>query len=355
MTRVLVADDEQDIRETLVDILFNAGYDVIEAGDGGTALQKVHQEHPDIILLDGMMPVLNGFEVLRSLRESPDTEDIPVVMLTAVEAAKGEKASMDLGADHYITKPWEPGIVEAAVRSTLRKAGTVTTPVRIGERLLDEKLGGGIPLASLTLIEGTSSAGKSVLCQHLLAGALRDRHRVVCFTSENSVRSLVTQMGSIGLEVASDVRTDKFCIYPMKEPPPSADPGALLAELAQEIADVPKQYKVICVDAITNLASVSEDHAIISFFSSCKRLADSGRVIILVAHSSAFYEKTLIRLRSLCDAHLSLRVETTGTKQARVMEVSKIHNSEGMTGNVVYFNVEPGLGMRMLPFSKAQA
>ncbi len=355
MAKVLVVDDEQFIRKALVDILFYAGYDVVEVEDGSLALETACREQPDVIFLDVDMPVMNGFEALKRLRENPTTAETPVIMLTALEAAQGEQATLDLGVDHYITKPWEPDMVEAAVRITLRKLGTVSTPVRIGEKLLDQKLGGGIPLASLTLIEGTSSAGKSVLCQHLMSGALRDGHRVTCFTSENSVRSLVTQMGSIGLDVASDVRADKFRIYPMEEPPPSADPGALLAELAQEIAGVPKHYKVICVDAITNLTSVSEDHAIISFFSSCKRLADSGRVIILVAHSSAFYETMLVRLRALCDAHLSLRVETTGTKQARVMEVSKIHNSEGMTGNVVYFNVEPGFGMRMLPFSKVQA
>ncbi len=355
MAKVLVVDDEQLIRKALVDILFYAGYDVVEAEDGSLALDIACREQPDVIFLDVDMPVMNGFDALKRLRENPTTAETPVIMLTTLEAAQGEQATLDLGVDHYITKPWEPDMVEAAVRITLRKLGTVNTPVRIGEQLLDQKLGGGIPLASLTLIEGTSSAGKSVLCQHLMSGALRDGHRVTCFTSENSVRSLVTQMGSIGLDVASDVRADEFRIYPMEEPPPSADPGALLAELAQEIASVPKHYKVICVDAITNLTSVSEDHAIIDFFSSCKRLADSGKVIILVAHSSAFYELMLVRLRALCDAHISLRVESVGAKQARVMEVFKIHNSEGMTDNVVYFKVEPRVGMRMLPFAKARA
>jgi len=130
MARVLVADDEQDIREALVDILLNAGHDVIEAEDGDAALKKGGQEYPDIILLDVMMPLMDGFEVLRRLRESPDTEDIPVVMLTAVEAAKGEGVAMELGVEHYITKPWEPGVVEATIRVLLREAGIVTTPVR---------------------------------------------------------------------------------------------------------------------------------------------------------------------------------------------------------------------------------
>jgi len=355
MARVLIADDEQDVREALVDILFGAGYEVAEAEDGGTALEKALSEQPDVILLDVMMPVANGFEVLKSLRENPATEDIPVIMLTVLEAAKGENLAMELGVDHYITKPWEPGIVEATVRIILHEEQTVNTPVKIGENLLDQKLGGGIPMASLTLIEGASSAGKSVLSQHLMSGALREGHQVACFTSENSARSLVTQMKSIGMDVAADVRARKFLIDTLDEPSLSQDPGDLLAELGQAIAQIPKRYKVICVDAISNLTSISQDQAVIGFFASCKRVCNGGKVIILVAHSFTFDERMLTRLRSMCDAHLSLRVETAGAKQTRVMEVSKIHNSEGTTGNVVYFNVEPQFGMRMVPFSKAQA
>jgi flagellar protein FlaH len=355
MTRILVVDDEPQIRDLMNNILFDAGYEVIQASDGREALERVRQERPDLVLLDVTMPEMNGFEVVRNLRGIPSMGDTPVILMTGLDAAEGEKAAIKLGVEHYITKPAQPGIVEATIRVALREAGTVDTPVRIGDKMLDQKLGGGIPLASLTLIEGTSSAGKSVLCQHLMSGALREGHSVACFTSENSVRSLVTQMGSIGLQVSGHVRMDNFHIYPVEEAPSDANHGALLANLAQKIESVPKQYKVICVDAITNLASVSEDYAIVSFFSTCKRLANAGRIIILVAHSFAFEEKMLIRLRSLCDAHLSLRVETTGEKQSRVMEVSKIHNSEGMTDNVVYFKVEPGLGMRMLPFSRAKA
>lgn len=355
MASVLVADDERDVREALVDILFAAGYEVAEAADGGTALQKALAEQPDVILLDVMMPVANGFEVLKSLRENSATVDIPVIMLTVLEAATGEHLAMESGVEHYITKPWEPGIVEATIRIILREEQTVNTPVRTGEHQLDQKLGGGIPMASLTLIEGTSSSGKSVLSQHLMSGALREGHQVACFTSENSARSLVTQMGSIGMDVASAVRARKFIINTLDEPSLSEDPGTLLAELGQAIAQIPKRYKVICVDAITNLSSISEDPAIIGFFSSCKRVSNGGKVIILVAHSFAFDEKMLTRLRSMCDAHLSLRVETTGAKQTRMMEVSKIHNSEGTTGDVVFFNVEPQFGMRMVPFSRAKA
>jgi len=355
MTRVLVAEDEQPVRDMLMDTLFDLGYDVMGAEDGGAAWKQARQEHPDIILLDLLMPVMDGFEVLSKLKEDPATADIPVILLTGVDAAQGERTAVELGVDHYITKPMGPGILEATIRIVLRGSQTVQTPIRLGQLLLDAKLGGGIPVGSLTLIEGSSSAGKSVLCQHLLFGALQDGHSVACFTSENNVRSLVTQMKSIGMEVSRHLRTGNLLIFPLDEPEPDEDPGTLLAAAGSKMASIPRQHKVIIVDSITNLASVSEDHAVVAFFSSCKRLCNSGKTVILVVHSFAFDEKMLIRLRSLCDAHLRLSVETVGAKQVRVMDVCKVHNADQSTGNVVNFEVEPGLGMKIIPMSKAKA
>jgi flagellar protein FlaH len=351
----MVVDDEPDIRELINRLMTKAGHEVVEASNGSEALEIVGHGSIDIIVLDVSMPTMDGFETLRRLRTNPMTEDLPVIMLTTLDAATGEKNAIDLGVEHYISKPLETGVLELTVKVILRSVQIVTTPIRIGERLLDEKLGGGIPLGSLALIEGTSSAGKSVICQHFMSRALNDGHRVACFTSENDVRSLLSQMASIGLDVSGYKRTNKFMIYPIEEPPPDADHGVLLIELAQKIEAVPQRCNVVCVDAITNFASASPDHAIVGFFTACKRLCDDGRVIIVVAHSFAFDEKMLVRIRALCSAHLNLRVENAGGRQARVLEVSKIQNAEGMTGNLVYFNVEPQIGMRILPFTKAKA
>lgn len=355
MPKILVADDEPHVRKILVDSLFSAGYDVIEAADGSEALGKACDEIPDLILLDMWMPAMDGLEVLQKLGKNPVTDQIPVIIVTAWEAAEGEQAALDLGAIHYLTKPWPPGMLEAVVRIGLLRGGTVTTPIKVGNMQLDQSLGGGIPLGSLTLIEGSSSAGKSVLCQHLIYGSVRDGHRVACFTSENSVRSLVTQMSSIGLNVAGHVGNGDLLIHPLSTPDPLEDTGTSLQEFIQEINRLPRKYNVIFVDAITNLACISPEQAILSFFSSCKTLCDNGKSIILVAHSSAFDEAMLTRLRSLCDAHLRLFVENVRGKQVRTMEVSKVHNADMATGTVVSFNVEPGMGMRILPMSKAKA
>ena len=161
MPKILVVDDEPHIREVVRRFLTPEGYDVIEAGDGGAALEKACQELPDIVLLDLTMPVMDGFEVLRGLRETPSTQDIPVILLTAVDAAEGERTGMELGVEHYITKPLEPEIVKATVKVVLRGSKVANTPIKVGNLRLDESLGGGIPHGSLTLIEGSSSGSSS--------------------------------------------------------------------------------------------------------------------------------------------------------------------------------------------------
>ena len=122
MTKVLVVDDERDIRELLIDELTDSGYETIEAENGAEALDRVYTDHPDIVLLDLMMPVLDGIQVLEVLRFNVHTANLPVVLLTAVSAGEGEQRTMDLGVNHYVTKPWEPGTIQTIIKVTLREA-----------------------------------------------------------------------------------------------------------------------------------------------------------------------------------------------------------------------------------------
>ncbi len=119
MTTVLIADDEREIRNLLASCRISAGYSVIEAGDGHAALEKACREYPDLILLDLIMPVMDGFDVLRRLRgmsfDDPIAASIPVVLLTGLSPADGERTALSLGANHYLTKPWEPGCWVSAV------------------------------------------------------------------------------------------------------------------------------------------------------------------------------------------------------------------------------------------------
>ena len=108
------------------------------------------------------------------------------------------------------------------------------------------------------------------------------------------------------------------------------------------------------VDDITDLANESREQVIMSFFSTCKRLCDSGRTIIVVARSYAFDAELLRRLHALCDSHLALSSEKIGEKMVKMLEVRKTQNAELSTGNVVSFEVVQGIGMRIVPGAKVK-
>lgn len=118
---ILVVEDEEDIRELLRYNLEKEGYRVTPVSSGEEALQAVRSAPPDLVLLDLMLPGLDGLEVCRALRQDPQTRNLPIIMLTA----KGEEADivagLELGADDYITKPFTLRIVLARLRAVLRR------------------------------------------------------------------------------------------------------------------------------------------------------------------------------------------------------------------------------------------
>ena len=109
MTKVLVIDDEQIVRQVVNRLLTGEGYQVIEAPYGQAGYQLAISETPNIILLDLMMPVMDGFQVLSKLKSNPETRRIPVIILTAKIDAESERRCMRSGAVDYIKKPWGPG------------------------------------------------------------------------------------------------------------------------------------------------------------------------------------------------------------------------------------------------------
>jgi two-component system OmpR family response regulator len=119
--RLLVVDDELNIRELLSASLRFAGFDVDVAADGREALAKVEKDRPDLLVLDVMMPGLDGLTVLRRLREN--ALEVPVLLLTARDATEDKVAALNVGADDYITKPFSLEEVIARVRAVLRRAG----------------------------------------------------------------------------------------------------------------------------------------------------------------------------------------------------------------------------------------
>ena len=117
---LLVVDDEAAVRRVLVMRLHLAGYRVICAEDGEAALALFHQEQPDLVVLDVMLPKLDGFAVCRRLRAE---SCVPIIFLSALDAITERVAGLDLGADDYLPKPFSPKELEARIATILRRVG----------------------------------------------------------------------------------------------------------------------------------------------------------------------------------------------------------------------------------------
>lgn len=119
MQLILVVDDNPDVRLALTTLLEDEGYEVAEADDGDVGLEAARERKPDLILLDLMMPRMNGFETLRELKRDEGLSDIPVVVLTARRGSEDMTLAKALGATDYLNKPWNDGGLETAVRNAL--------------------------------------------------------------------------------------------------------------------------------------------------------------------------------------------------------------------------------------------
>jgi two-component system phosphate regulon response regulator PhoB len=128
---ILAVDDETDILKLLRYNLSNAGYGFLEAEDGPEALELAKKSLPDLILLDVMLPNMDGNEILKRLKADPDTKGIPVIMLTAKGEEIDRVLGLELGADDYIVKPFSPRELLLRARAVLRK-GQVGAPKVLG-------------------------------------------------------------------------------------------------------------------------------------------------------------------------------------------------------------------------------
>ncbi|HEY0550970.1 MAG TPA: response regulator, partial [Verrucomicrobiae bacterium] len=119
--KILVVDDEPDALELIQYNLKAAGYDVVTAADGEEALKKARASQPALVILDVMLPEVDGLEVCKTLRREPTTSSIPIIMLTAKAAEIDRVLGLELGADDYVTKPFSPREMVLRVKALLRR------------------------------------------------------------------------------------------------------------------------------------------------------------------------------------------------------------------------------------------
>lgn len=136
--KILIIDDNNINRQVLMGILRKEGYSLMQAADGAEAVAAAQREHPDLVLLDIMMPVMDGYEVCARMKKDPATQDIPIIFLSALTEVSNKVKGLDLGAVDYITKPFDQAEVLARVRSHL-KIRHLTQDLMLANRDLVEK------------------------------------------------------------------------------------------------------------------------------------------------------------------------------------------------------------------------
>ncbi len=121
MAKILIVDDEANIRELVNFVLQKEGYQVIASSDGLSALKDVELHKPDLVLLDSMLPGMDGLEVCRNLRKNRETAYLPIIFLTAKSEELDKVIGLEMGADDYVTKPFSPRELIARIKARLRK------------------------------------------------------------------------------------------------------------------------------------------------------------------------------------------------------------------------------------------
>jgi pilus assembly protein CpaE len=160
--KILVVDDDIDSLKLIGLMLRRSGYNVIAASAGSQALTKAASEHPDLIILDVMMPDMNGYEVCRSLRKNPETRAIPIIMFTAKTLIDDKVAGFEAGADDYLTKPTHPAELASRVRAILsRSAAQRPQPISRGSTIGVMGVKGGV---------GASTVALNIAAARMLAG-----------------------------------------------------------------------------------------------------------------------------------------------------------------------------------------
>ncbi|MGI8965387.1 MAG: response regulator [Limisphaerales bacterium] len=179
-SKILVVDDEPDALELIEFNLKAAGYDVATAADGETALKKARTSLPNLILLDLMLPKVDGLEVCKILRRDPNTASIPIIMLTANAAEIDRVLGLELGADDYVTKPFSPRELVLRVKGLLKRGQTAETK---SDKIIFGELCVDIPRHQITIkgkpIELTATEFKLITVLAQRRGRVQSREQLL--------------------------------------------------------------------------------------------------------------------------------------------------------------------------------
>jgi flagellar protein FlaH len=233
--------------------------------------------------------------------------------------------------------------------------GSDTRILSTGNAEIDKKIADGLPLLSLTLIEGENDTGKSVLTQQIIWGAMKQGMNVDLFTTESTSKTFLSQMESMSLDISEFFAWGYLRVFPLHIAGIKWSKEEMDGMLQRVIDFIrTSEAGVVVIDSLTMFTEYTTSDAVLTFFTNCKNLVDYGKTILITLHPYAFEEDTLVRIRSTCDAHLVMKKTQLGNKYVMLMEVVKVRGAHKTTGNIVSFEVHPGYGMKIIPVSMAK-
>lgn len=226
--KILVVDDEPKIVSTVRAYLEREGYDALEANDGRKALEIFQRERPDLIILDLMLPEVDGLEVCRQIRR---TSEVPIIMLTARQEDTDKLVGLELGADDYVTKPFSPRELVARVKVVLRRARPVQAPVTssrvvLGDLEVDEERfeatchGKPIPLTAteFRILAALARNVGRVLSRSRLLDILGEKYEGYERTVDAHVKNLRRKLSDSASEKGCTIATVHGVGYKLQEP-----------------------------------------------------------------------------------------------------------------------------------------
>ena len=226
-----------------------------------------------------------------------------------------------------------------------------------GNEELDRRIG-GFPLPTLALIEGENSSGKSVIVQQITYGALKHNFKVDYVTTENTIISLIRQMKSLFSEEIEDKFLSgelKVIVLHVKDLKWDEKISRYFLKVLENLINR-SPAQIFVIDSLTYLVTHVSENEVLNFFTKCRNIVDSTeKSIFLTLHSFAFPSELMMRIRSICDCNIKLEIKEIGNMTVRLIIVTKLKGATKSTGNILTFEVDPSLGIKILPFSRAKA
>lgn len=357
--RILIVDDEPAVLEMLVDWLESDDHEVWSARDGYEGLGLLREVKPDLVITDIRMPGMDGYLFCQHARRA---YDVPVLIITGVPQEAAVLREMEVGTDHYMTKPLGMGVLLDKVAELLSRSPAGLSPgltlestqldderirIALGISQFDRALGGGIPLGSMTLIEGSPASGKSVICEHLASAALADGLLVAVYTSMAESKRLGSHMASLRLAFPRRARDNRFDVFPFDPP---YDDHQSASEMFDRLLNSFSRMneagvRVIIIDNISMALSSASHGEIIRFFESCKDMSKRGLTFLVALRTSSIDRDLMGQLHSMFDTHLNLSLKIEGqAHRANVVSLMEVRKSENVTTNrktSVYLRVNP--------------